>query len=49
MNQKPPKYRAVGPPKKDFFEHLVQFRVSVKRKYYTIAQKEIHEIIKKYR
>ena len=38
-----------GRPRVDFFEQIVTFPVNIKRKHYNTAQKEIHEIIKKYR
>ena len=47
--QPQPKYKAVGPPKKPFNEHLIQFRVSVKRKHYNEAQVKISEILKQYK
>ena len=38
-----------GRPRVDFFEQIVTFPVNIKRKHFNTAQKEIHEIIKKYR
>jgi len=49
MKLQQPKYKAAGAPKKPFKEHLIQFRVSVKRKHYNEAQNEISRVIAKYR
>jgi len=46
--QKEPKYNA-GAPRKDFNEHIVQFRVGVKRKFYNEAQVKINEVLKQFR